>query len=83
MSGHTPGPWTVSRCREGTTIRGADRSPVAEMWQGPNTEANSNYIAACPEMYHALLLAYVELAGGAEKVGNIVRAAIHKAEGRS
>lgn len=92
----TPGPWKVEYLQEGGVKAWEVVGPkpnewVAECGYGGNSEACARFIAAAPDMYEALRLAYESMTGNNdpfkidvwEAAVNAVFAALAKADGRS
>jgi hypothetical protein len=97
LAGHTPGPWQAVQIRDGLwhVINDPHRVPIAVVDHSrdghPPTrkqaEDDARLIAAAPDLLHAAKLALTIIEGlehqTSESIdGNLLRAAIAKAEGR-
>jgi hypothetical protein len=88
MSGHTKGPWRVSKKPDIYFIHGAGCLFIADLVNNnsPEQEANANLVAAAPDLLEALKAIYQDaIARSTEVPSPIVEAvcaAIAKAEGK-
>lgn len=88
---HTPGPWTVLPCvADGGGINIGPEllsvGPLATVnYNGGNSEADAQLIAAAPDLLAACLLAYVALpiTKHNDEINDALKAAITKAGGRA
>lgn len=86
-SKHTPGPWSYTKCRCGHPY--CTQFEISTQRSAGFEEADARLIAAAPDMYEALqqCLQHIEVDetthGRQFAAGNVARAALAKAEGRS
>ena len=76
MSGHTPGPWSLSKTDRYFYVRGAGGEYIQQYMVGAQKksvnevrEANARLIASAPELLEALIKCRDELAGLPHSLG--------------